>query len=68
MAPVMTGGNEVAMRPAEQQANDLLRTAWHRSPDCVGFAIPVDPFYIAQQFGIKVVSQVAMTRRGDSDR
>lgn len=44
------------MRPAEQQANDLLIEAWHRSSDTGGFAIPVDPFYIAQRFGIKVVS------------
>lgn len=57
MAVATTGDDELVMRPAEQQANDLLRTAWHRAPDGSGFAIPVDPFYFAQRFGIKVLSQ-----------
>ena len=42
------------MRPAERQANDLLHAAWRRDSD--GFVIPVDPFYIAQRFGITVAS------------
>lgn len=45
----------MAMRPAEQQAESLLSTAWRRAADGVGFEIPVDPFYIAERLGIEVL-------------
>jgi Zn-dependent peptidase ImmA (M78 family) len=56
MGPTVTGGGEVAIRPAERQATDLLREAWRRVPDDTGFEIPVDPFFFAARFGIKVVN------------
>ena len=55
MGSTATGGSEAIIRPAERQAYDLLRAAWHRLPDDKGFTIPVDPFVIAARFGIKVV-------------
>lgn len=50
-----TAADEMAMRPAEQQAESLLGTAWRRQSDGVGFEIPVDPFHIAGRLGIKVL-------------
>jgi len=52
----MTGGDEITMRPAEEQANGLLRSsAWHRADDGRGFVIPVDPFRIAERLGTQVL-------------
>jgi Zn-dependent peptidase ImmA (M78 family) len=53
MGATVTGGGEM-MRPAEEQAEALLRSAWHRAPDDRGFLIPVDPFHIAERLGIEV--------------
>ena len=55
MTVVVTGGGDMTMmRPAERQANDLLHAAWRR--EGAGFAIPVDPVYLAGRFGIRVVA------------
>jgi Zn-dependent peptidase ImmA (M78 family) len=56
MGAATTGGGEIAIRPAERQATDLLRAAWQRLPDDGGFVTPVNPFLIAERFGITVVN------------
>lgn len=54
MATAATSGSAISMRPAEKQAIDLLRVAWHGPRDGEGFTIPVDPFHIAEDLGIEV--------------
>jgi Zn-dependent peptidase ImmA (M78 family) len=56
MGAMATGGGEMTMRPAEEQADALLRSAWHRAADDRGFLIPVDPFHIAERLGVEVFS------------
>jgi Zn-dependent peptidase ImmA (M78 family) len=41
---------------AEDDARELLKTAWHSSPDGRNVALPVDPFVVAQALGIKAFS------------
>lgn len=43
---------DTTMRPAERQADQLLRTVWKRDGDA--FVVPVDPFEIARRLGLQV--------------
>src|SRR4051812_44287740 len=59
------------MRPAEKEADRLLRSAWKRGED--GFVVPVDPFEIAARLGLQLyaaqldpdVSGMLVKRPGD---
>src|SRR3954468_23803397 len=52
MTQTTVNQGDITFRPAEREANHLLKTAWHR--DDHGFAVPVDPFRIARRLGIQV--------------
>jgi Zn-dependent peptidase ImmA (M78 family) len=52
MTPATVNQGDTTFRPAEREANDLLKTAWLRDEN--GFVVPVDPFRIARQLGIQV--------------
>jgi Zn-dependent peptidase ImmA (M78 family) len=52
MTPAPVKDGDTALRPAEREANDLLKTAWRLDEN--GFAVPVDPFQIARRLGLQV--------------